>query len=65
LNINKNKSQIDPNVSVITAIKEQSNEFQSDKLGGNNMWQVINLPLNYIAANYPIKVTRCLSLFLK
>lgn len=56
MNINKKKSQTDSNVPIIATIKEQSNEFQSDKLGGNNMWQVINVPLNYIAANYPIKV---------
>jgi hypothetical protein len=32
------------------------NKTTSLQLGGNNMWQTVDIPLNYIATNYPIKV---------
>ncbi len=34
-------------------IKSQS--LNNSLLGGNNMWQLIDLPLNYISTNYPIR----------
>ncbi len=36
--------------------KKMTNKTTSLQLGGNNMWQTVDIPLNYIATNYPIKV---------
>ena len=35
---------------------DDKNKTTSIQLGGNNMWQTVDAPLNYIATNYPIKV---------
>jgi hypothetical protein len=32
-------------------------QYPSLKLGGNSMWQILNIPLTYISSNFPIKVT--------
>lgn len=33
----------------------EKSKLSSIQLGGNNMWQMIDIPLNYMASNYPIK----------
>ena len=63
LNINKQQKSREKSANERIAnlnlyFKEQSVD-QALKLGGNNMWQVINVPLNYISINYPIKVKIC------
>lgn len=34
----------------------QKYQYPCLKLGGNSIWQIINVPLTYISSNYPIKV---------
>ena len=31
-------------------------QYPSLKIGGNSMWQILNVPLTYISSNFPIKV---------
>ncbi len=32
-------------------------QYPSQKLGGNSMWQILNLPSTYISSNFPIKMS--------
>lgn len=32
-------------------------QYPSLKLGGNSMWQVLNIPLTYISSNFPVKMS--------
>ena len=32
-------------------------QYPSLKLGGNSMWQILNIPLTYISSNFPIKMS--------
>ena len=36
----------------------QKYQYPCLKLGGNSIWQIINVPLTYISSNYPIKVLK-------
>jgi hypothetical protein len=31
-------------------------QYPSMKLGGNSLWQILNIPLTYISCNFPVKV---------
>lgn len=31
-------------------------QYPSHKLGGNSIWQILNVPLTYISTNFPIRV---------
>lgn len=32
-------------------------QYPSSKLGGNSIWQIINIPLTYIGSNFPIRMS--------
>ena len=60
VNLNLSKTdkfrEIDPNETKTIKLNPKY-QYPSSKLGGNSIWQVINIPLTYIGSNFPIRMS--------
>ncbi|RNA16148.1 RAB6A-GEF complex partner 1-like [Brachionus plicatilis] len=57
LNLNKINSKCLEKFDTDNKKLPQKYQYPCLKLGGNSIWQIINVPLTYISTNYPIKMT--------
>lgn len=56
LNLNKINSRCLEKIDSGNKKLPQKYQYPCLKLGGNSIWQIINVPLTYMSSNYPIKV---------